>query len=85
MNRSKSSSIPLHDYGQALKCAVSWLGDRYLLADPLPRRSNERKDYFVETRRWREVRNANASKTSTAPARDRFAPVPTWTQGGRTR
>jgi hypothetical protein len=84
MNRSKPGSLPLHDYGLALKGAVSWLGDRYLLADPLPKRSNERKEYyFVETRRWREVRNANASKASTASARDRFAPVTTRTQGGR--
>jgi len=49
-------TFPQHDYGLALKSAVSWLGDRYLLADPLPRRRNERKDYFVETRRWHDVR-----------------------------
>ncbi len=84
MKRSKSDSIPLHDYGLALKGAVSWLGDRYLLADPLPRRSNERKEYFIETRRWHEVRHANdASKASTAPVRARFAPVTTRTRGGR--
>jgi hypothetical protein len=51
------AAIPPHDYGLALKSAVSWLGDRYLLADPLPRRRNERKDYYVETRRWHDVRN----------------------------
>ncbi len=49
---SPAASIPQHDYGLALKSAVSWLGDRYLLADPLPRRRDARKDYFVETRRW---------------------------------
>jgi len=29
--------IPLHDYDQALEKAVSWLGERYLLAEPAPR------------------------------------------------
>ncbi len=50
MKRSESASslIPLHDYEIALKSAVSWLGDRYLLAAPLSRRSNERKEYFIE-------------------------------------
>ena len=27
-------AIPLHDYGPALQSAVSWLGERYLLAEP---------------------------------------------------
>ena len=60
MNRlaSPQASIPQHDYGLALKSAKSWLGDRYLLADPQPRRRDERKDYFVETRRWHDARNA---------------------------
>jgi hypothetical protein len=60
MNRSESpaASIPVHDYGLALESAVSWLGDRYLLADPLPRRRDERKGYFIESRRWLEVRKA---------------------------
>ena len=31
--------IPLHDYGPALRSAVSWLGERYLLAQPEPRRT----------------------------------------------
>ncbi len=55
---SPSASIPQHDYRQALKSAVSWLGDRYLLADPLPRRRNERKEYFNVPRRWLDSRNA---------------------------
>ena len=29
--------IALHDYDQALEKAVSWLGERYLLAEPAPR------------------------------------------------
>jgi len=48
-SESPSASIPVHDYGLALKGAVSWLGDRYLLAAPLPRRNDERKNYVSET------------------------------------
>jgi hypothetical protein len=54
---SETTSIPQHDYGLQLKSAVSWLGDRYLLADPLPRRRDERKEYFSESRRWLDGRN----------------------------
>jgi hypothetical protein len=45
-------ALPLHDYRPALQCAVSWLGDRYLLAEPVPRRHEERKPFFAEVRRW---------------------------------
>jgi hypothetical protein len=41
-----------HDYGQALQSAVSWLGDRYLLAEPVQRRKEPHKAYFVEPRSW---------------------------------
>jgi hypothetical protein len=34
--------LPVHDYGQALQSAVSWLGDRYLLAAPIPTRRPDR-------------------------------------------
>jgi hypothetical protein len=44
-------ALPLHDYRPALQCAVSWLGDRYLLAQPV-RRPPERNPFFAETRRW---------------------------------
>ncbi len=30
--------LPLHDYGLALQSAVSWLGERYLLAAPVAAR-----------------------------------------------
>jgi len=43
--------LPVHDYRPALECAVSWLGDRYLLAEPV-RRVPERKPFFAETRHW---------------------------------
>jgi len=32
-----SRDIPVHDYGPAVQSAVSWLGERYLLADPVQR------------------------------------------------
>jgi hypothetical protein len=52
MKRKDHTSIPLHDYRPALEDAMSWLGDRYLLAEPAPRLSEERKPYFAEQRRW---------------------------------
>jgi len=33
-----SRPAPTHDYRAALQNAVSWLGNRYLLAEPLNRR-----------------------------------------------
>ena len=47
-----SRPIPVHDYGLALQSAVSWLGDRYLLASPTPRRTEEPSAYFSESQRW---------------------------------
>ena len=54
MKRSKDTSngMPRHDYGLALQTAVSWLGDRYLLAEPVPRRKEDPKPFFAEPRRW---------------------------------
>lgn len=52
MKRKENTAIPLHDYRAALQGAMSWLGDRYLLAEPAPRLSEERKPYFAEQRRW---------------------------------
>jgi hypothetical protein len=37
--KTPTHAIELHDYSPALKGAVSWMGDRYLLAEPVPRRS----------------------------------------------
>ena len=54
MKRSKDTQnkLPSYDYGLALQTAVSWLGDRYLLAEPVARRKEEPKPYFAEPRRW---------------------------------
>jgi hypothetical protein len=59
MKRPKESPPPLpqYDYGLALQTAVSWLGDRHLLAKPMPRRSVERLS-FVERPRLHEARPA---------------------------
>lgn len=61
-SESPSGSIPRHDYGLALKSAVTWLGDRYLLAAPLPKRSDDRKDYFIEPRRWHDRQASTARR-----------------------
>jgi hypothetical protein len=47
-------TIALHDYGTALRSAVSWLGDRYLLAEPVARRKEEPKPFFTEARHWHQ-------------------------------
>ena len=36
--KALSQAIPTHDYQPALQGALSWLGNRYLLAEPLNRR-----------------------------------------------
>ena len=50
--KETTSKIPLHDYRTALQDALSWLGDRHLLAEPVPRLSAEQAPYFAEPRRW---------------------------------
>ena len=49
-NPDNPRMIPLHDYDQALEKAVSWLGERYLLAEPAPRRREEPRQYLP--RHW---------------------------------
>jgi len=51
-NRAVNPALPVHDYRPALQCAVSWLGDRYVLAEPARRRHPAREPFFAETRRW---------------------------------
>jgi hypothetical protein len=38
--KALSQTLPQHDYRPALQGALSWLGKRYLLAEPLNRRSD---------------------------------------------
>ena len=57
MKRPKPSlPVRQHDYGLALQSAVSWLGDRYLLAEPVARRVEKQKPFFFEPRHWHEAR-----------------------------
>jgi len=60
MKHKEHTAIPLHDYRPALQGAVSWLGDRYLLAEPARRLPQENKGYFGEQRRWHPVVVAGA-------------------------
>jgi hypothetical protein len=61
MTRNKQTAkLPLHDYRPALQGALSWLGDRHLLAEPVPRLHEERTPYFAESRRWHPVVVAGA-------------------------
>lgn len=53
-NKATPRQPPPHDYALALRNAVSWLGDRYLLAQPAERRVAAPEPYFVEPRRWHE-------------------------------
>lgn len=51
MKTSKQTNqmISRHDYGPALQGALSWLGNRYLLAEPLNRRPDDRNQTASET------------------------------------
>jgi len=38
---------PPHDYRRALQKAIAWMGDRYLLAAPLPRTNADNPKYWT--------------------------------------
>lgn len=45
--------FPQHDYRAALQNAVSWLGERYVLAEPVRRRDEGRQAWFsTPPRAW---------------------------------
>jgi hypothetical protein len=46
-----SQKIAPHDYRPAVQGALTWLGKRYLLAEPLNRRSEDRKPLVSEPQR----------------------------------
>ena len=52
---NNNPQLALHDYRNALKSAVSWLGARYVLADPVQKRHEASKPFFAETPRWLPV------------------------------
>ncbi len=62
MKRPKEIVLPLpkYDYGLALQTAVSWLGDRYLLAQPVPKRAQAQPAFFTERKHWHEAPRATA-------------------------
>jgi len=41
--KALSQAVPQHDYRPALQGALTWLGKRYLLAEPLNRRSDHKE------------------------------------------
>ena len=50
---NEHTQLPVHDYGLAVQNAVSWLGDRYLLAAPATRRVDRSAGYgSAIARRW---------------------------------
>ncbi|MCI3953335.1 MAG: hypothetical protein K0R53_2835, partial [Burkholderiales bacterium] len=49
--KPQNPHLPIQDYRPALQCAVSWLGERYLLAEPV-RRLHKPVTYFAESRPW---------------------------------
>jgi hypothetical protein len=48
------SRLPVDDYSAALRKAVSWLGERYLLAAPVTRREQATPRYFPKEQGWHE-------------------------------
>ena len=66
MKSRQNHAIPQHDYGPALQRAVSWLGERYLLAEPVVRRSDEPKPYFTTPRNWLSRREEERSSWNVA-------------------
>lgn len=60
-----NQNLPLHDYREALQTAVSWLGERYLLAEPAPRRETP-KEYFSAPRQWHVGTGAGIEQASRA-------------------
>jgi hypothetical protein len=58
--KDKQNPLLEHDYRLALQTAVSWMGDRYLLAEPVTRRVEQRKPYFAEQNHWHDARRFTA-------------------------
>lgn len=51
---NSNPNLPVHDYSNALRSAVDWLGDRYLLAVPVAPRHSTRRDpaFFLQHDPW---------------------------------
>ena len=59
--KAPSPALPLHDYRPALKGALSWLGSRYLLAEPTRPLVERLKSFSTEKRRWHPAAAAESS------------------------
>jgi len=48
--------LPVEDYSVPLRNAVSWLGKRYVLAEPVKARPVDQRPprYFAERKHWHE-------------------------------
>jgi len=49
--KAPSKAIPHHDYRPALQGALAWLGNRYLLAEPVNRRPEDKRPALAELQR----------------------------------
>jgi hypothetical protein len=54
LTTQEASRLPVDDYSAALRNAVSWLGERYLLAVPVTRSEQAAPRYFPQGRGWHE-------------------------------
>jgi hypothetical protein len=52
--RTSNPTLPVHDYSYAVRNAVTWLGERYLLAVPIEPKHNNRRlpVYFLQPNPW---------------------------------
>jgi hypothetical protein len=48
----KATLVPTYNYDQARQKAVSWLGDRYLLAEPARKRDDGSKGFLKAPSDW---------------------------------
>lgn len=53
----KAKLVPTHNYDQAREKALSWLGDRYLLAEPARKRDDGSKAFLKPPREWYVISN----------------------------
>jgi hypothetical protein len=58
-----NAALPVHDYRPALQGALSWLGNRYLLAEPARPLGEKRAPFFTEKSRWHPPVVAGADRT----------------------
>jgi len=49
--KAPNAALPVHDYRPALQGALSWLGNRYLLAEPARPLTEGRTPVFTQKRR----------------------------------